>query len=142
MLPCIEYIHAGVHKYRATGRLGDYMCGGVLIFVGLQCTICLMSPFWHPEFLVCSWVFENFAPLNIYIYIYIYVCVCVCVCVHTHTHTKQVSRTCEPMMAPLMGNHWMNSAKIMAIRNILGSDGKNAHPSVFLIWLQKQDPRF
>jgi len=62
VLPCIEYVHAGVHKYRATGRLGDYMCGGNLIFVGPQYTTCLESPFWHPEFLGCSWVFENFAP--------------------------------------------------------------------------------
>ena len=69
---------------------------------------------------------------------YIYICVCVCVCVYTHLHTKQVPRTCEPMVAPLMGKQWMNSLKIMAIRNNLGSDGK----AVFLIWLQKQDPRF
>ena len=41
-----------------------------------------------------------------------------------------------------MGNHWMNSVKIMGIRNILGSDEKNTYPAVFLIWLQKQGPRF
>ena len=74
-------------------------------------------------------------------------CVCVCVCVgeggwYTHSHTKQVSRTCEPILAPLMGNNWMNSLKITPIRNILGSDGKNTYPAVFLFWLQKQDPRF
>lgn len=70
------------------------------------------------------------------------VCVCVSVCTHTHSHTKQVSRTCEPMVAPLIGNRWMNSLKIMAISNILGSNGKNTYPAVFLIWLQKQDSRF
>jgi len=30
----------------------------------------------------------------------------------------------------------------MAIRNNLGSDGKNTYTAIFLIWLQKQDPRF
>ena len=71
MLPCIEHVHAGVHKYRATGRLGDYLlCGGVLIFVGPQCTTCLMSPFWHPEFFVC-FLFRVSKILDPCTYIYI-----------------------------------------------------------------------
>jgi hypothetical protein len=46
--------------------------------------------------------------------IYIYICRCVCVPPPpTHTHTQQVSRTCEPMVASLMGILWMKSPKIM-----------------------------
>ena len=43
-------LEAGVHKSQGTRSAGKLNCVH-LIFVGTQCGICFMLPFWHLEFL-------------------------------------------------------------------------------------------